>query len=243
MKILSARSLKFYLAGGLLILHFVAGISAIAAADETVVREATETVMRQMLNSPEKLEFEFSGFSEDSEKFNWKKSRVVSTRATFDGLTIDHGELQFTNLSVNRDALLRDKRLVVDTSSEILLDMKISEKSLNEYVEFKRSKTKVDAPQVRLEQGLMYLSGSFHWKIGRISFQAVGRFDVRGDEIHFLPRDFKVNRMNLPPYVMRKTLKMINPVLDLKKFPFRIRVKNIFIDGGNLVITSFPAGK
>lgn len=204
-----------------------------------LVREA----MERLLAHPPTLEVELVRCRETGDLVLCDAARVRAEGALFDGLTVDRGDLDFRDLSLDRAALHGERRLKVISTAEVLLDVAISEESLNRYVEFKREKIGVSRPRVRLDRGRMHLSGSFRWKLGRIDFAASGAFAVRGREIHFLPRHFEMNRMNVPSFVMKRVVREINPILDLGRLPFATRVERIAVEDGRLVISSHGAAE
>ena len=49
--------------------------------------------------------------------------------------------------------------------------------------------------------------------------------------------------MSMPRAFIGSIVKRINPVLNLKKFPFRLNLKEIHISRGTLRFTSYPSKK
>jgi len=145
-------------------------------------------------------------------------------------------------LRLNRKELFDKKHIKILKSDDIDMKIRISEKSLNDYVNAKSKKIKVKRPKVRLRNGRIYLSGTFSWKIGRISFDDSGSFRVRNNKIYFHPSRFRLNRINLPGYLIKRSLRAMNPILDMRKFPFKTQLKYIKIMKNELIISSFEDG-
>lgn len=196
--------------------------------------------LARLLQDPDTLEIELSRPVERGDAVRIDSIRVNMAGADFDGLRIDLGRFLFRDLVLDRSELVERTRLVVRSTTEVLVHAEISEGSLNRYVEHKRAKIGVDAPRVRLDRGRMHLSGSFQWKLGRISFGASGDFSVRGDKIHFRPGRFEMNRLAVPKFMIQRVEREINPILDLSALPFRTRVDRIAVEGDRLVITGLP---
>ncbi len=199
--------------------------------------------MDRLLSHPETLEVILERCREAEGAVRCGAARVRAEGAVFDGLRIDRGALDFRDLALDAADLRGRGRLRVVTTAEVLLDVAVSEASLNAYVMAKREKIGVSRPRVRLDRGRMHLSGNFQWQFGRIEFAASGDFAVRGREIHFLPRRFEMNRMNVPNFVLKRVVREINPILDLGRLPFVTRVERIAIEGAELRITSYPASR
>lgn len=207
-----------------------------AAACEARVR----TAMARLLNHPSTLEIEFAGHRPAADRVLYDAVRVRADGAVFDGLTIDRADLRFRDLALDRAELLGATRLRMLSTSEILLDVRISEANLNRYVESKREKIQVDNPRIRLDRGRVQMTGSFGWKLGRITFNALGDLSVKDGNIYFWARKFEMNRLSVPAFIVKKALREMNPILDLSQFPFHARVNRIAIEDRQLVITSFP---
>jgi hypothetical protein len=210
-----------------------------AKNSETQAKENVIIAMQRLLNNPENLVIKMEGFSQKEQNFYYKKVKVIVNRATFDGLILDQGEIIFTDLLLDRQELITKQRIEVKSSGEIFLDMKILEQDLNNYVNFKKEKIKVKNPKIVLENKHIELSGGFRWKIGSITFNALGELDVLDNKINFHPKRFKVNRMNLPPYVIKRALRQINPILDMAKFPFKVTLRRIDIQDKVMVLSSY----
>jgi hypothetical protein len=197
--------------------------------------------MGKLLNNPKSLIIDMEKISVFKEKISIKKVEIKLKDANFDSLNIDDGFIVFKSLEINKNELLKNDHIKIIASKKIDLKVEISELSLDNYVKAKSKKIKVRNPRIRLNKGRIHLFGTFVWKIGRISFNASGKLDVKSNKIYFRPSKFKINRMNLPGYLIRSSIKKINPILDMEKFPFNTELKYIKISEKKMIISSFDS--
>jgi len=197
--------------------------------------------MGKLLNNPKSLIIDMEKISIFKEKISIKKVELKIKDANFDSLNIDNGLIVFTELEINKNELLKNNHIKIISSEKIDLKVEISELSLDNYVKAKSKKIKVRKPRVRLNRGRIHLFGTFVWKIGRISFNASGKLEVKKNKIYFRPSKFKINRMNLPGYLVRSSIKKINPILDMEKFPFNTELKYIKINDKKMIVSSFDS--
>ena len=207
-----------------------------------LLSEKLEKAMRKLLIDPATLTIDIEHFSpEVSSRGLVKKIFVRTIDGSVDKLIIHKAEIEFLDVQLNTTKLIMNEEIDVVYVNKINMDIIIKETHLNSFLAQKAKGIRVHNPKVVLKPGSMELSGSTKYGFVKVNFWATGGFRIHnGDEIWFYTRKMKLNSMTMPRAFVGSIVKRINPVLNLKKFPFRLNLKEIHISEGTMQFTSYP---
>lgn len=168
------------------------------------------------------------------------KVKVFLANGTVDNLVLDDATFEFIEVQLNTTKLYKEKKLDLVKAKQVNMDVIISEKSLNDFLKLKSKKIKVDDPKITLKEDCIELQGTTKYSFMKIKFWATGRFEViDSQEIWFHVKKLKMNNLSMPKAFIGSIVKKINPILDLRKFPFRLNLKEIYLKPGYIKYTSF----
>lgn len=217
-------------------------ITARLASDPALFSKSLDEAMRKLLSNPASLVIELEPIDPvESSLGHFKRVNVKVTRGETEDLTLERADTEFFDVQINTTKLINETKVETVKVSEINMDVSILENDLNGFLERKAKKINVDNPHVEMKNGLLTLSGSTKYSFMKVKFWATGALEVHeGKEIWFHPRKIKLNGMTMPRAFIGSLVKRMNPVLNLKKFPFQINLQTITVDKGLMRISSRP---
>jgi hypothetical protein len=220
-------------------------ITAELASRPALLEEKLESAMRKLVKDPQKLEINVASFTDaETALGHLRQVHVVVERGEIDGLVLNHADILFEDVQLDTTKLVRDDKIETKQVGNINMDVVIKEADLNTFLKAKAAKIKVDNPRVQLTPGRLELEGSTRYSFMKVNFSATGKFNVHDSkEIWFHPNKMKMNSMSMPRAFIGTIVKRINPVLNLEKFPFRLNLKEIRIDQGEMHFSSFRKGE
>jgi hypothetical protein len=173
-----------------------------------------------------------------------KKIEVFTNRGQVDGLILDSAEIEFSEVVLDTRKLLEEDTIDPVEMKKINMEVAIKETDLNSFLEDKSRSIKVQNPRVDMKSGSIDLSGATKYGMVRVNFWATGKFNIhKSKEIWFHARRMKINHLAMPRSFIGMIVKKINPVFDLKKFPFELNLSEIRIDNHKMVFSSYRKGK
>lgn len=217
-----------------------AGITARIASEPELIEAQIRVAMERLLNGPASLTIELEHISaEDTALGRFKRVLVRTSGGSVEKLLLHRADVEFSRVQVNTKKLFEEKKIEPVQIDDIVMDVVITEADLNSFVQAKAKSIKVDRPRIALKRDKMELSGSTKYGILRADFAASGKLYVKNkDEIWFSSNHIEVNRMTMPRSFVRMLMKKINPVLNLRSFPFKLELTGINTLPGKIEFTS-----
>ena len=215
-------------------------ITARLASDPALFSKSLDEAMRKLLSNPASLVIELEPIDPvESSLGHFNRVTVKVTRGETEGLVLDKADTEIFDVQINTTKLIRETKVETVKVREINMDVSILEPDLNGFLEAKAKKISVDDPHVAMKGGLLTLSGATKYSFMKVKFWATGALQVYKErEIWFHPRKIKINGLTMPRAFVGSLVKRINPVLNLKKFPFQINLKTISVEKGVMRISS-----
>lgn len=219
-------------------------ITARIASDPSIIEQKLISAMNKLLENPASLSIILTPINDiETANGRFKKVMVHTARGSVDNLTLNRADIDFEDVQLDTTKLLNEEKIDPVSMSNINMDVSVLEKDLNTFLEAKSKSIKVDKPRIDIASGVMLLSGSTKYGPVKVEFWASGNLSIKdGREIWFHAHKMKVNRMTMPRSFVGVIIKKINPVLDLKKFPFKLNLDAIELSGNEMHFTSFRKG-
>lgn len=219
-------------------------ITAQIASDPEIIERKLISSMNKLLENPATLSIELTQIDpEQTALGRFKKIVVHTSRGSIDNLTLSRADIDFEDVQLDTRKLLVEDKIDPVSMSNINMDVSILETDLNTFLDAKSKSIKVDRPRILIRSGNMELSGSTKYGLVKVEFWTTGNLTIKdGREIWFHSSRMKVNRMSMPRSFVGMIIKKINPVLDLKKFPFKLNLDAIELKPGEMHFTSFRKG-
>lgn len=169
----------------------------------------------------------------------FKRVTISGQSVEIKGLVISKLFIDVEDAIIDRVSTVEKERLRLVKNGSVRMAMEISENAFNSFVwEKVKNRDIISEPKVELSDGEFCLSGRSKWWIIRSSFRLAGHFEVSEENlVLFVPHKLKLSGMSAPGFLRKKLMEKINPVLDMGKFPFEIKLKTISI-GENMMIIS-----
>lgn len=215
-------------------------ITALIASNPAIVEEKIKIAMSKVLNNPATLTIDITYKDDESTKLGiFEKVMINTSRGNIEGLILDKADVEFLNIQIDTKKLIEKEKLEPVEINDIFMNVTIKEEDLNTFLSEKSKSIKVSKPKINLRKNVMELSGSTKYGILRADFFASGKLSVKNkQEIWFHSNLIKLNRMTMPRSFVGMLIKKINPVLNLKSFPFKLNLKSINILPGIIEFTS-----
>lgn len=215
-------------------------ITAMIASNPALIEEKIKAAMNKVLNNPATLTIEITyGTLEETSLGIFDKVIVKTSRGNVENLILDKADVEFIDVQLDTKKLFDKEKLEPVELNDIFMDVTIKEEDLNSFVIAKSKSIKVDRPKIVLKRNIMELSGSTKYGILRADFLATGNLSVKNkQEIWFYSRTINLNRMTMPRSFVGMLTRKINPILNLKSFPFKLNLKTINIVPGLIEFTS-----
>lgn len=219
-------------------------ITAQIASNPAIIHEQLIKSMRKILIDPATLTINITEYgAKETSLGHFEKIEVFTSRGSVDNLVLDKADIEFEDVTLDTGKLLREDKIDPVKMKNINMDVVIKEKDLNSFLDAKSKSIKVNNPHVDMKPGKIELSGSAKYGMVKVRFWATGSFTIqKSKEIWFHARRMKINHMAMPRSFTGMIVKKINPVFDLKKFPFKLNLSEIRIDDNSMVFTSFRKG-
>lgn len=219
-------------------------ITATIASNPSIIHEQLIKSMRKILLDPATLTIQLTEYNaEQTAKGRFEKISIKTSRGMVDNLVIDKADIEFEDVLLDTKKLLLEDKIDPVEMKNINMDMVIKESDLNIFLAAKSKSINVKNPKVIMKPGVMELSGAAKYGMVKVSFWATGGFSIkRSREIWFHAKRMKINRLAMPRSFTGMIVKKINPVFDLKKFPFKLNLREIRIERDQMVFTSFRKG-
>jgi hypothetical protein len=215
-------------------------ITALIASNPAIIEEKIRIAMSKVLNNPATLTIDITYKDDVSTTLGIFENVLVKTsRGNIEGLILDKADVEFLNVQIDTKELIEKEDLEPVKMNDIFMNVTIKEEDLNTFLTAKSKSIKVNKPNINLRKNVMELSGSTKYGILRADFFASGNLSVKNkQEIWFHSNLIKLNRMVMPRSFVGLLIKKINPVLNLKSFPFKLNLKSINILPGIIEFTS-----
>ncbi len=200
------------------------------------IHEQLAAAMRRLLTNPATLTVRIEPIGpQETAAGKFAKVTVHTANGEVDHLRLATADIVFNQVQLDLFALLGCQRIQTRDLGAVDMDIIITEADLNKFLEFKSKKIKVQRPRIEIKADAITVSGSTQYGLLRASFWATGSFSIqRQDKIYFNPRKFKINSLAVPRPFLKTIVDRINPVLDLAKFPFKLNLKEIRSEPGQL---------
>ncbi len=206
----------------------------------SLIEDQLRVAMERLLNNPATLTIELVHLSDEETALGCFEKVIVRTSGgNVENLLLHKADVQFNRVQINTKRLFEEKKIEPVKIDDIIMDVIITEADLNSFLKHKAKSIKVDRPKIVLRRDQMRLSGSTRYGIIRADFSARGRLYVKNkDEIWFNSNRIELNRMTMPRSFVGMLMKKINPVLNLKSFPFKLELTEINTLPGKIEFTS-----
>ena len=217
-------------------------ITAMIASNPQIIDDKLRSAMLKEVEDPASITIQITHISpEDTALGRFKRIYVHAYRSTVEKVIIDSAKIEFLDVQLNTQKLIEHEKIRPVNKCTINMDVIVKETDLNNFLQVKAKKIKVDHPKVKMTENSMELSGSTKYGIVKVEFWAKGNFSIKDDkEIWFHASKMKVNRISMPRSFIGAIIKKINPLMNFKKFSFDVNLEQIKITNGQIRITSFP---
>lgn len=219
-------------------------VTAIIASNPAIIHEQLIKSMKKILIDPATLTIKIHEYNlERSARGEFEKIEVFTSRGSVDGLILDNAEIEFEDVVLNTTKLLKEDIIDPVEMKNINMEIALKETDMNTFLDKKSKSIKVQNPNVNMKPGKIELSGSTRYGLVKVRFWATGVFRIeKSKEIWFNARRMKINHMAMPRSFIGMIVKKINPVFDLKKFPFNLNLSEIRIDEHKMIFSSYRKG-
>jgi hypothetical protein len=219
-------------------------ITAKIAARPEIVHEQLVKSMKKILIDPATLTINITEIdAEQTAKGHFEKIEVFTSRGSVDNLVLERAEFEFEDVQLDTTKLLLEEKIDPVDMKNINMDVTLKEADLNAFLKAKSKSINVTDPYVDLKKGAIELSGGAKYGMVRVKFWATGAFSIHNaDEVWFHAKRMKINHMAMPRSFIGMIVKRINPVFDLKKFPFKLNLSEIRIENDSMIFTSQRKG-
>lgn len=170
----------------------------------------------------------------------FKRVAISGQSIEIKGLVISRLHIDVEDAIIDRSTTIKKERLRLLRNGIVKMSIEITENALNSFVKEKvKNKDALSDPKVELTEGEFSLSGRSKWWIVKSSFRVAGHFEVSDENlVLFVPHKLKLSGMSAPGFLRRKLMDKLNPVLDMSRFPFEIKLKTISIGENSMVISN-----
>lgn len=215
-------------------------VTARLASDPGLLERQLNLAMRKILKDPATLTITITTRDPVARSRGFVDLiSVREARGNVDNLVLERADIDFHDVQLDTAKLVKEEKIDVVQVKNIDMNVTILEADLNAFLVAKSKGIRVDHPRVDLRPGKMELQGSTRYGFVKVRFWASGGFSIHdGQEIWFHARSMKMNNLSMPRAFIGTIVKKINPVLNLKKFPFRLNLKEIRIEQGAIHFTS-----
>ena len=222
-------------------------ITARIAEYPQIIHEKLTSAMNKLLENPASLSIVITPYigygDKDHIEGRFKKVEVHTSRGQVEKLYLHKADIEFEDVQLDTKKLLEEDKIDPVSMKNINMDVIIKETDMNDFLEAKSKSIKVHKPRIKMLPDNIELSGATKYGMVRVEFWATGRLSViEGREIHFNASSMKVNRMTMPRSFVGMIIKKINPVLNLDKFPFKLNLREIKVESGQMNFTSYRKG-
>ncbi|MBU1109277.1 MAG: DUF2993 domain-containing protein [Candidatus Riflebacteria bacterium] len=222
-------------------------ITAQIAANPQIIHEKLISAMNKLLDNPASLSIIITPYTEYGDKDciegRFKKVEVHTSRGQVEKLYLHKADIEFEDVQLDTKKLLEEEKIDPVSMKNINMDVIVKETDMNDFLEAKSKSIKVHKPRIEMLPDRIELSGATKYGMVRVEFWATGKLSVKdGREIQFYASKMKVNRMTMPRSFVGMIVKKINPVLDLEKFPFKLNLREIKVERGQMNFTSYREG-
>ena len=166
--------------------------------------------------------------------------RVRAENIFIDDLRTDLIYMELYNIRLDLDKLMNEKSFEPGPDMKVRFHAEISEENINDLLERKKKKIKVTNPKAVLKNGHIYLYGNVKAAFISSNIKAKGNFYLEDEKkINFYAEYISLERVKMPKFLLVKIVNTINPVIDLERNRFDIRLNRISIKDKLFVISSF----
>lgn len=204
------------------------------------VQEKISSVMNELLEKPEILKVYILNHPEIRDPRTLNLHLIVFIRkGIIRNFPLYSGKFEFKGLRLDRKVLFEENKFKVIGLKSVSLNVRIRESDLNRVLIVKAYNSKIQDPKVLLKPDKIILSGQCDWWIIKTNFEASGSFQIVDNRyIEFVPKTIKVSNIDIPKFMVRKIIKKINPVLDIKVLPFELELHTVKISENELILSS-----
>ncbi|MCK9224783.1 MAG: hypothetical protein M0R46_03335 [Candidatus Muirbacterium halophilum] len=165
---------------------------------------------------------------------------VKAENVFVDDLRTDFVYMYLYNIKLDKDKLIKKNEFIPGEDMRIRFHAEISQKNLNELLESKNKKIKVNNPKAILKPNNIYLYGNVKAVFLSSNIKIKGSFYVEDEKkINFQAEYIALERVKMPKFLLSKFVSSMNPVIDLERNRFDIRVSRIEILNEKFIISSF----
>lgn len=165
------------------------------------------------------------------------ESRIELNNALFNKLRVKNAWFVLKKPIIDMQRLWCKGVLKLKSVDDIKFQIFITEKELNHFLNAKEDNINIRRPEVKIGNDYIILRGYGEVFKIKMTFRVKGYFEVRDKYfIYFIPKNVKFNRIPLPGFMVKNLVKRINPVMDLREFQFPIRLDNIIMKDGLLIL-------
>lgn len=218
-------------------------ITQMILEDPGIVHSKLVKAMNILLHDPATLTINIDYYSDQKTSEGVLKKVIVKTSdGKAEDLMLHRADIEFIEVQLDTTKLIKKLEIAPVLMGEVNMDVEITEKDLNEFLDYKSRSIRVNNPRVDMKPGKIELSGSTRYGVLRARFWASGHFSIaNSSEIWFHADRMRVNHMAMPRSFIRRIIRQINPVLNLDHFPFEVNLREIRMEDGKMVFTSFQS--
>lgn len=159
-------------------------------------------------------------------------------RAALDGLTVDDFRGDFTDVTADAQALWRGD-LVVRHIGGGHATLTLREEDLARYLLDRRG---IRSPVVRLANGIVTLGGQVNVLNTQLDVRLQGRLSiVDGRRVVLDAQTLSIGGLELPSEIAGAVVAAVNPLMTVENFPLPLKLVDVTVDGGAIVLTAAPS--
>ena len=165
---------------------------------------------------------------------------IFGEKLNIDGVDSEFFFLEITSLRFDMQYYTKNKELKFIDGAKFNLYAQFTEKNINNMIKDKKNRSNLKDPYIKFEKDFVFVKGYYKSRFFSSSLSTKATFVLKDEKTVYIDADFlKVGFFKLPGFVVRSVEKNVNPILDLNKMPFDLRLKEIKINDQRLVISSF----
>ncbi len=158
---------------------------------------------------------------------------IEADNAKMDKLTFSHLAAVLTDVQLDRERLYFRRSVAIEKVKDIDLTATISQDEMARYIN--QNVKGVKNAAVTIDKGKMQASSSFAFGgIATVAISLEGRIIADGQRIKFVTERFLLN--NTPVGNIGDAMLAEIPLVDLKKLPFGVTVREIVLDQGKVTL-------